>query len=102
MLISTCWLARLSDTVTVFFLVDHPTSTGDNLIFVDAIALYPDEKRLPSSCPHRDANARITQPPLRQRIRRRRCHLPPTATAEPTATPTDTPADRNANRDPDA
>ncbi len=84
-------LARaLSDTVTVFFLVDHPTSTGDNLIFVDAIALYPDEKRLPSSCPHRDANARIAaavapaDPPTP-------LPLPPTATAEPTATPTDTP-----------
>ena len=33
----------VNDVVTVFFLVDHPTSTGDNLIFVDAIALYPDE-----------------------------------------------------------
>ncbi|MFZ1753213.1 MAG: hypothetical protein WAU10_05725, partial [Caldilineaceae bacterium] len=32
-----------NDTVTVFFLVDHPRSTGDNLIYVDAIALYPDE-----------------------------------------------------------
>ncbi|HRJ44613.1 MAG TPA: hypothetical protein PL105_22145, partial [Caldilineaceae bacterium] len=31
------------ETVTVFFLVDHPHSTGDNLIFVDAIGLYPDE-----------------------------------------------------------
>jgi hypothetical protein len=41
--------------VTVFFLVDHPVSTGDNLIFVDAIALYPDESapqaELPAEAP---------------------------------------------------
>ncbi len=56
----------LNSTVTVFFMVDHPTSTGDNLIFVDAIALYPDE-----GAPQID---------------------PPTATPEPTPLPTDTPA----------
>ena len=33
----------VADVITVFFLVDHPYSTGDNLIFVDAISLYPDE-----------------------------------------------------------
>lgn len=57
-------LARaVSDRMTVFFLVDHPTSSGDELIFVDALALYPDE----------NAPAAIA---------------PPTATPEPpTATP---------------
>lgn len=55
----------LNSTVTVFFMVDHPTSTGDNLIFVDAIALYPDE-----SAPQVD---------------------PPTPTPEPTPIPTNTP-----------
>ena len=37
-------LARAqNDTITVFFLTDHNRSTGDNYIFIDAIALYPDE-----------------------------------------------------------
>ena len=36
-------LARAQGSrVTVFFLVEHPRSTGDNMIFVDVIALYPD------------------------------------------------------------
>ena len=54
----------LSDKMTVFFLTDHPQSSGDNLILVDAIALYPDD-----SAPQVD--------------------LPPTNTPEPvpTATP---------------
>ncbi len=29
--------------MTIFFLVDHPHSTGSNLIFIDTIALFPDE-----------------------------------------------------------
>jgi hypothetical protein len=33
----------ISSTITVFVMVDHPTSTGDNIILLDAIALYPDE-----------------------------------------------------------
>ena len=33
----------LNGTITVFFVTDHPTSTGENLIYVDAISLYPDE-----------------------------------------------------------
>lgn len=33
----------ISGTMTVFFVTDHPSSTGDNLIYIDAIALYPDE-----------------------------------------------------------
>ncbi len=53
----------VNGTVTVFFLTDHPQSSGDNLILVDAIALYPDD-----SAPA--------------------VELPPTATPEsPTATP---------------
>jgi hypothetical protein len=50
--------------MTVFFLTDHPSSSGDNLILVDAIALYPDES----------APAAIAAPP-------------PTDTPAPTATP---------------
>lgn len=54
----------VGETMTVFFLTDHPSSSGDNLILVDAIALYPDES----------APAAIA--------------APPTNTPEPTATPT--------------
>lgn len=50
-------------TMTVFFLTDHPSSSGDNLILVDAIALYPDESAPEAAAP------------------------PPTNTPEPTATP---------------
>jgi len=58
-----------NDVVTVFFLTDHNRSTGNNFIFVDAIALYPDES----------APALATATPV-----------PPTATPIPTATPTAT------------
>jgi hypothetical protein len=54
----------VGETMTVFFLTDHPSSSGDNLILVDAIALYPDES----------APAAIAAPP-------------PTDTPAPTATP---------------
>ena len=57
----------INATITVFFLVDHPNSTGDNLIFVDALALYPDE------------TAPVVDPPT------------PTATPEPTPGPTPEP-----------
>ncbi len=53
----------LGETMTVFFLTDHPSSSGDNLILVDAIALYPDESAPAAIAP------------------------PPTNTPEPTATP---------------
>jgi len=33
----------INSTVTVFVMIDHPRSTGDNIILLDAIALYPDE-----------------------------------------------------------
>lgn len=53
----------VAETMTVFFLTDHPSSSGDNLILVDAIALYPDESAPAAVAP------------------------PPTNTPEPTATP---------------
>ncbi len=56
-----------NDVITVFFLTDHNRSTGDNVIYVDAIALYPDES----------APALATATPA-----------PPTATPVPTSTPT--------------
>jgi hypothetical protein len=49
--------------ITVFFLVDHPTSGGDDFIYIDAIALYLDES----------APAAVILPPAE----------PPTATPEP-------------------
>ena len=59
----------VNSTITVFFLTDHPQSTGDNLIFIDAIALYPDDSAPAAAAP------------------------PPTNTPEPTAVPpTDAPA----------
>ena len=72
----------VNDTITVFFLVDHPNSTGDNLIFVDALALYPDE-----DAPVVDTPVPTATPE------------PPTATpapavgaaVQPTPVPTDTP-----------
>lgn len=78
----------VSDTMTVFFLVDHPTSTGDNLIFVDAIALYPDESAPavelpPTETPTPEVVAAAAPPtPL---------PVPPTATSAPAATPTELP-----------
>src|SRR5262249_25680576 len=33
----------VNSTITVFFWTDHPSSTGDNLIFVDVISLFPDD-----------------------------------------------------------
>jgi hypothetical protein len=56
----------VGETMTVFFLTDHPNSSGDNLILVDAIALYPDE-----SAPAAIAVAPTNTPE------------PPTATPEP-------------------
>ncbi len=41
----------VNSTITVFFLTDHPQSTGDNLIFIDAIALYPDESAPAAAAP---------------------------------------------------
>lgn len=71
------------DTMTVFFLADHNRSTGDNLIFVDAIALYPDESapQLPPPTPTPAPVVAASLP----------TPLPPTATPLPTATPTVTP-----------
>ncbi len=87
----------VSDRVTVFFLVDHSTSTGDNVIFVDAIALYPDESApalalapAPTDTPP-PADTATPVVVAEQRV----AALPPTATwtAQPTATetPTETP-----------
>ncbi|MEZ4731702.1 MAG: hypothetical protein R3E79_31675 [Caldilineaceae bacterium] len=93
----------VNGTVTVFFVTDHPTSTGDNLIYVDAIALYPDESasavevpavkeapvEIPTDTPvaapavvEQAAAAAVVLPPT---------PMPPTATATPTPTATPPP-----------
>ncbi len=43
-----------SEVITVFFVTDHNRSTGDNVIFVDAIALYPDESAPAAGSAHGD------------------------------------------------
>lgn len=77
-----------NNVITVFFLVDHPRSTGDNLIFVDALALYPDESAPaldpPTPTPPPPPPAPPTQPPVAAVV-------PLPATPTPTATPPDTP-----------
>ena len=45
-----------SETITVFFLTDHNRSTGSNFIYVDAIALYPDEAAAASPTTAADAS----------------------------------------------
>lgn len=81
----------LGETMTVFFLVDHPTSTGDNVIFVDAISLFPDE-----SAPVLEPTP--TPPPVPTDtpavvVQRAAVAALPTATwtPVPSATPTETP-----------
>jgi hypothetical protein len=82
----------INSTVTVFFLVDHPQSTGDNFIFIDVIALYPDE-----SAPAPIAVAPPTDTPepptATPEAIVQAAALPPTNTPIPTDTPTATPTD---------
>lgn len=56
----------LGNKMTVFFLTDHPDTSGDNLILIDVIGLYPDD-----SAPA--------------------VELPPTATPTPEPPPTEAP-----------
>ncbi len=101
----------LGETVTVFFLTDHPQSSGDNLILVDAIALYPDdsapavelpptEEPTPTPEPVEEAFRGSGLSSRRQRLcsrllrlhRQRPPETPsPTPTETPTATPSPTP-----------
>ncbi|MCE7979686.1 MAG: hypothetical protein DYG89_00725 [Caldilinea sp. CFX5] len=95
-------LARaVNGTVTVFFVTDHPYSTGDNLIYVDAIALYPDENAPAAAAPVAKEAAPTEPPPAapvaaeaaaRAAAVVQPTPVPPTPTATPlpTATPTPT------------
>ncbi len=93
-----------NDIITVFFLTDHNRSTGDNFIFVDALALYPDESApplptptplpptatpIPTSTP--TATATATSTPTPTATPTATATPTPTATSTPTATPTHTP-----------
>ncbi len=92
----------VSDTITVFFLVDHPTSGGDDFIFIDAIALYPDdsapEVEIPPT-PEPTATPEPESPPADAAVAMAAAVeaqpvIPPTDTPTPvpTATPTETPS----------
>jgi len=70
-----------ANTITLFILVDHNYSTGDNYIFLDAVSLFVDPVQ-PTATPVPPAP---TSPPPTPTA------VPPTATPEPTPTPTVTP-----------
>lgn len=81
----------INGTITVFFVTDHPSSTGDNLIYIDVIALYPDESAPAIEVP---PTAVPTDTPVPQEVVA--AFVAPTATPIPptpteTATPTETP-----------
>jgi hypothetical protein len=87
-------LARAAgDVMTVFFLVDHIANVGDNLIFIDAIALYPDENAPAIEIPPTDTPQPPTDTPAPVVVAAALptdTPLPPTETASPTPTPTPT------------
>lgn len=75
-----------SPTVTVFVWVEHPRSTGDNLIYIDQVGLRQDASVAPVAPTAAPATA--TPPPTAPPAR---AAAPATATFTPTAVPTDTP-----------
>ncbi len=89
----------VNSTVTVFFVTDHPVSTGDNLILIDAIALYPDENA-PAAAPPTDTPVPTEPPPAPVAQEQAvfaaaavvvAAHTPVPPTLTPTALPTHTP-----------
>lgn len=72
-----------AETITLFILVDHNYSTGDNYIFLDAISLFVDPVQ-PTATPSVDPPTATPVPPTAT-------SPPSTATPTPTATPTATP-----------
>jgi hypothetical protein len=88
----------VSGTMTVFFKVDHPESTGDNFIFIDVIALYPDESAPaaiqvpPTNTPEPPTPEAPTEEPVVVAQVAAAPVAPPTDTPLPTETPTATPS----------
>ena len=74
-----------AEAITLFILVDHNYSTGNNYIFLDAIALFVDPAQPTPT----------TVPPTATPVPPTLTPVPPTATPEPmpTATPTLTPTE---------
>lgn len=82
-----------SEVITVFFLTDHNRSTGDNFIFVDTIALYPDEGA-PALAPPTPAPTDTPVPVVAAAVAPTATPIPPTPlpsdTPQPTPSPTPT------------
>jgi len=70
-----------AESITLFILVDHNSSTGNNFIFIDAITLFVDPVQ-PTDTP---------VPPTVVALAPTATALPPTPTATPSETPTQTP-----------
>jgi hypothetical protein len=81
----------LQSTITVFFLVDHPRSTGDNLIFIDALALYPDESASQVEIPTETPTPEPTATPAPQPEVAAVAAAPAALAQAPAVLPTDTP-----------
>jgi len=88
----------LGETMTVFFLADHPQTASYDLILVDAIALYPDESAptvevpptaTPSPEPVIEPTPEVVVAAAQPQVAVAQVVAAPTDT--PTATPTETP-----------
>ena len=75
-----------ASTITVFVWVEHPRSTGDNLIFIDQVGLRLDPNAAPPAPTAAPPTA--TASPIATAAR---VQVAPTATPSPTLTPTDEP-----------
>ena len=82
--------------MTVFVLVNHPTSHGLDRIFFDAVGLWPDSSQPAATVTPKPSPTFTPRPPTRVPARKA-TSLPPSPTATvtdtptPTATPTETP-----------
>lgn len=79
----------LGETMTVFFLTDHPQSGGDDIILIDAIALYPDDSAPAVELPPTPAPTDTPTPeppPVEVAVA-----AAPAVIDQPTIPPTDTP-----------
>jgi hypothetical protein len=82
----------LAGVITVFFLADHPRSTGKDELLVDGIMLLPDESAapLPTTTP---VPAQALAPPRPSSTPTASPTLTPSPTATPTPSPTPTATD---------